>query len=114
MSAAPGGVYNTTWFLVANPAKWAEIAPQDQATVEAVSGLAFAARVGAAWNGADAAAIEEIEAAGIEVQPASETVRAAIRDKGAALEQTWAAALGESRDGMAALARLRGMTGVSN
>ncbi|SEA97875.1 TRAP transporter substrate-binding protein [Rubrimonas cliftonensis] len=111
---APGGVYNTTWFLVANEARWAEISQQDQAAIEAISGLAFARRVGEAWNGADAAAVSEIEAAGIDVHPASDAVVAAIREKGAALEQAWAAGLGEGRDGAAALARLRGMTGVSN
>jgi len=109
----PGGVYNTTWFLVANGAKWSQIAPQDQAAIEAISGLAFARRVGAAWNDADKAAIGKIEAAGIALHPASEPVLAAIRAHAAALEQAWAEALDEGRDGEAALARLRGMTGVA-
>lgn len=110
----PGGVYNTSWFLVANEGKWAEISPQDQAAIEAISGAAFARRVGEAWNGADAAAVAEIEAAGIEVHPASDAVLAAIREKAAALEASWAASLGDGRDGAAALARLRGMTGETN
>lgn len=109
----PGGVYNTSWFLVANEGKWAEIAPADQAAIEAISGPAFARRVGEAWNGADAAAVAQIEAAGIEVHPASDAVQAAIRDKGAALEQAWAAGLSDGRDGLKALARLRRLSGVA-
>lgn len=108
----PGGVYNTTWFLVANEGKWAQISAEDRAAIEAISGLAFARRVGEAWNGADAAAVAAIEAAGIDVHPASDAVVAAIRAQGAAIEQGWAASLPEGRDGAAALARLRGMTGV--
>lgn len=115
---APGGVYNTTWFLVANEGKWAQIAPRDRAAIEAISGPAFARRVGAAWNAADAAAVEAIEAAGVVVHPAPEPVLAAIRAHGAALERAWAEGLAEGlgggRDGAAALARLRGLTGASN
>lgn len=110
----PGGIYNTTWFLVANPAKWAQISPEDQAAIEEISGLAFARRVGEAWNAADAAATEAIAAAGIDVHPASEAVLTAIRDKAAVLETEWAARLDDGRDGEAALARLRAMTGVTN
>lgn len=110
----PGGVYNTTWFLVANEGKWAEISPEDQAAIEAISGAAFARRVGEAWNAADVAAVDKIEAAGIVVHPASDAVLAAIRAQAAALEARWAAGFGDGRDAAAALTRLRGMTGVSN
>jgi TRAP-type C4-dicarboxylate transport system substrate-binding protein len=112
--AVPGGVYNTTWFLVANQAKWDAISPEDRAAIEAVSGPAFARRVGAAWNDADRAATAEITAAGITVHPASDPVLGAIRDRAAALEAAWAGSLGEGRDGAAALARLRAMTGAAN
>lgn len=109
----PGGIYNTTWFLVIDQDKWDEISPEDQAAIEEISGPAFAERVGQAWNDADAAAVEEIEDAGIEVYAAPEPVVAAIRDHADQLEAAWAEGLGGEYDGQAALDRFRGMTGVT-
>ena len=109
----PGGIYNTTWFVVMNEDKWDQIGPEDQAAIEAISGLAFAERVGKAWNDADAAATGEIEAAGIDVYMAPEPVVDEIRSFADRREADWADSLGEGYDGRAALARLRGMTGIS-
>ena len=108
----PGGVYNTTWFLVMDEDKWNQISPEDQAAIDAISGMAFAQRVGEAWNEADRVATEEIEAAGIEVYPAPEAVETAIRTAATTYEDAWAAALPEGEDGMAALSRFRELTGV--
>ena len=109
----PGGIYNTTWFLVMNDSSWEGIAPADQAAIEEISGLAFAEMVGQAWNDADAAATEEIEAAGIELHSASQPVLEEIRRHAARHEAEWSAELGEAHDGAAALERLRAMTGVA-
>lgn len=103
----PGGLYNTSWFLVMNEGKWGEISSEDQAAIEAVSGLAFAELVGAAWNDADTAAVAEIEAAGIALYEAPEPVLNAVRASATTLEATWAENLGDEFDGAAALARLR-------
>lgn len=103
----PGGLYNTSWFLVMNEGKWGEISAEDQAAIEAVSGLAFAELVGAAWNNADTAAVAEIEAAGIALYEAPEPVLNAVHASATTLEATWAENLGDEFDGAAALARLR-------
>lgn len=108
----PGGLYNTTWFLVANEAKWNEISPEDQKAIEEISGLAFAGQVGKAWNDADQAAVEEIDAAGIEVYQAPPPVLAVIEEQASRLEDEWAASIDDEYDGKAALARLREMSGV--
>ena len=110
----PGGIYNTTWFVVMNEGKWNEISPEDQEAIMAISGEAFATRVGEAWNAADEAATAEIEAAGIELYEANDEVLAAIREAAAKLEGQWADALPEGVDGAAALARLRDMAGGAN
>lgn len=109
----PGGVYNTSWFLVMNDAKWAEISAEDQAAIDAISGLAFAEMVGAAWNDADTAAVAEIEAADIELYAAPDAVLDAARTSAAALEAAWAESLGDEFNGVAALARLREISGVA-
>lgn len=109
----PGGIYNTTWFMVMDQDKWDEIGPEDQAAIEKISGLAFAERVGKAWNDADTAATAEITDAGIEVYAAPDPVLAAIGEDAAQREAAWAEGLGAGYDGQAALARFRQMTGIS-
>ncbi|ASJ74191.1 TRAP transporter substrate-binding protein [Granulosicoccus antarcticus] len=109
----PGGVYNTTWFMVMNQAKWDSISAEDQAAIEGISGLAFSERVGQAWNDADKAAQTEIEAAGIELYAAPEAVLSAVQSTAATLESDWAAGLPEGYDGAAAIERLRTLSGVA-
>lgn len=109
----PGGIYNTTWFVVMNEGKWNEIAPQDQDAIMAISGDAFAERVGQVWNDADAKGLEKAEAAGIEVYEASPELLASIKEAAGKLEADWAEAVSASgHDGAAALAEFREITGV--
>lgn len=109
--AVPGGIYNTTWFFVINEDKWNSLSEQDRAAIDAISGEAFAERVGKAWNDADDAAKAEIGDK-VEFHQASPAVVAALRDTAARLEQSWAESLGDY-DGAAALAEFRQMTGVT-
>ena len=111
---APGGIYNTTWFLVMNEAKWEEISPEDRAAIEAISGEAFARLVGEAWNGADAAAIEVIKGAGIEIYDAPQPLVEEIKSYAEGYEAAWADAIAaDGFDGRAALAEMRAQTGVA-
>ena len=110
----PGGLYNTTWFLVMNEGKWNEISEEDRAAIEAISGVAFAERVGAAWNDADTAAIEKIEAAGIEIYDAPAPLLEEIKAKAAEFEKGWSDSIAaDGFDGEAALQALRAETGVA-
>lgn len=110
----PGGLYNTTWFLVMNEGKWNEISPEDQAAIEAISGEAFADLVGKAWNDADAAAMDKIAEAGIQIAPAPEALLGEIKGIAAEREQEWSDAIADGGyDGAAALADLRSQTGVA-
>ncbi|MBK0326121.1 TRAP transporter substrate-binding protein [Rhodobacteraceae bacterium F11138] len=110
----PGGIYNTTWFVVINEDKWNEISAEDQAAIEAISGEAFAERVGAAWNAADEKAIEKIKDAGIEIHDAPAPVVDAIKTAAAAHERAWSETITEDGfDGAAALESLRDQTGVA-
>ena len=110
----PGGLYNTTWFLVMNDDKWDAISPDDQAAIEAISGEAFSQLVGEAWNGADAAALEKIEAAGIEISDAPAGLLEDIKSRAASYEQAWSDAIAaDGFDGAAALSEMRAQTGVA-
>lgn len=107
----PGGIYNTTWFMVMNDAKWNKISPADQAKIMDLSGEAFARRVGTAWNNADAAAKDVMVKAGIVIYPAPADVLTAMGASATKLEDAWAASLGDY-NGKAALAEFRAITGV--
>lgn len=110
----PGGLYNTTWFLVMNDDKWAEISAEDQAAIEAVSGPAFASLVGQAWVDADANAKTVIEAEGIEIYDASPAIVDAIKPIAETYEADWAAAVdAQGFDGAAALKDLRAKSGIA-
>lgn len=109
----PGGIYNTTWFLVMNEGKWNEISEEDRAAIEAISGEAFAELVGEAWNEADEKAVVGIEEAGIELYDAPPAVVDAIKASAAKHEAAWAEQIsGGGYDGAAALAELRTQAGV--
>ncbi|WP_118133549.1 TRAP transporter substrate-binding protein [Oceanicella sp. SM1341] len=109
----PGGIYNTTWFLVMNEGAWEKISPEDQAAIDKISGLAFAELAGKAWDGADDAAKEKISAAGIDVYEASPEMVDAIKAAAGKYEGEWDASLKEQGfDGAAALKRMRELTGV--
>src|SRR5947207_7039310 len=49
----PGGLYNVTFALVMNEAKWKQLSPADQAAINKLSGEALALRAGKAWDAAD-------------------------------------------------------------
>lgn len=111
---APGGLYNTTWFLVMNEDAWAEIEQKDRDAIMDISGEAFAERVGEAWNAADAAAMDALREAGIEIHPASDAMLQAIREAAATYEARWADMIADQGyDGEAALQSLRDRTGVA-
>ncbi|MFV0302905.1 MAG: TRAP transporter substrate-binding protein [Paracoccus sp. (in: a-proteobacteria)] len=104
----PGGLYNTSWFLVMNGDRWAGISAEDQAAIEAISGAALAETVGKVWNAADAGGVEDAKAHGVEFHEASEPVLARVQEIASAKEAEWAEAVSaQGHDGIAALAALR-------
>lgn len=107
----PGGIYNTTWFFVINEDKWNSLSEEDRTAIDAISGQAFATRVGQAWNDADTAAQAEIGDK-VDFYQATPEVVAALKEQADKLEQAWSEGLGDY-DGAAALAAFREMTGVS-
>jgi TRAP-type C4-dicarboxylate transport system substrate-binding protein len=84
-----GGLYNTSWFLVMNQAKWDGISPEDQKAIMSVSGLAFSELVGKAWDEKDAEGFEATSKAGITVYPADGAVLDQLLSVAAPLEKAW-------------------------
>lgn len=57
----PGGLYNTSFFVVMNKAKWEGLSDADKAAIDSVSGEALARLAGKAWDAADAAGKQQMD-----------------------------------------------------
>lgn len=104
----PGGLYNASFFLVANEDSWRAIDPADRAAIMAVSGEALARRAGRAWDAADRAGLEVLTAAGANLAVMDTAMITDLRRRLAFAEADWvvrASALGV--DAAVALAALR-------
>ncbi|QDG76782.1 TRAP transporter substrate-binding protein [Labrenzia sp. PHM005] len=111
----PGGIYNTSWFLVMNEDIWDGISAEDQAAIEKVSGEALAELAGGVWDGADSRGASYIADKDIEVYDAPAPVLAAIKALAEKHEGAWVKAVSETGfDGAAALGEFRAQTNISN
>ncbi|MTI45289.1 TRAP-type C4-dicarboxylate transport system substrate-binding protein [Roseibium hamelinense] len=111
----PGGIYNTSWFLVMNENRWDGLSDEDKAAIEKVSGAALAEMAGRVWDAADSNGASYVADTEIEVYDAPPAVVDAIRAIAEKREAEWAAAVQDTGfDGAAALAELRSQTGVSD
>lgn len=104
----PGGLYNTSWFLVMNEGTWEGISDEDRAAIEAVSGAQLAALAGQAWDAADAGGLADAAEHSVNVQTANNSVLARVQEIATVKEAEWAAAVADQGfDGVAALAAIR-------
>ena len=85
----PGGLYNTSFFLVMNPRSFDKLSADDQAAVMRASGEAFARMSGKGWDKADKMGVEAMKADGVQVQTASPALIDQIRRKTASIEAAW-------------------------
>lgn len=104
----PGGLYNVSFSMIANPAKWNQIGPEDQAAIQKLLGEALARRAGRAWDEADAKGVAAMQAAGIGMSTAPQAMVEEIRKRTSHLEAKWAESVkAKGVDGIAALEDLR-------
>jgi len=104
----PGGLYNTSWFLVMNEDRWDDLSAEDQAAIEAISGAQLAALAGQVWDKADAGGLADAKEHSVDISPASDAVLTRIREIAAAREADWSRAVdAQGFDGAAALAAIR-------
>lgn len=69
--SVPGGLYNTSFFIVMNQAKWDSLTPEQQEQIDSVTGEALARMAGQMWDRVDAKGLANMEGK-IEVTPATE------------------------------------------
>lgn len=89
----PGGLYNTSFVFMMNPAKYNALSAQDKAVVDKLSGEYAARLFGAGWDKVDDASINGAQKAqGVQRIKASDAFVAEVRSRQATLEDKWAAA----------------------
>jgi TRAP-type C4-dicarboxylate transport system substrate-binding protein len=98
-------VFAASFSFLISDAKWAEISPEDQAAIRAVSGEAFAELAGGVWNAAEAGAIEKRNQS-VKVLAATPEFEAELAAAGQPFIDRWLADVtAKSFDGAAALER---------
>jgi TRAP-type C4-dicarboxylate transport system substrate-binding protein len=105
----PGGFFNTVHLMIINPDKWAEIAPEDQKAIQAISGEKLARTVGDAYVKQNQLAFEAMKKAGYTINEVSPDVLAQIKETLKPVEMGWidAARAKGVADPAAALAEFR-------
>jgi len=109
VTLVPGGLYNTSFVWMANPAKWNSIPEADRKLIAPLLGEALARRSGQAWDAADAKGLAAMQEAKLSVASASPALVAEIRAKTSTLESEWIDRKAKPKgvDGAAVLKALR-------
>jgi len=103
-----GGLGGLSTSLGINKARWAEISPQDQAAISAISGEELARAIGVSLNRSLADAQGAMTKAGIQVTIADAALMGEVRQRLSSLETEWIAqANGLGVDGAGALSMLK-------
>lgn len=84
-----GGLYNTSFAMVMNPATFARLSKEDQAVVNRLSGEALARRLGKAWDREDREGNAVEQTVGIQRITADKAFVAEVRARTDALQQQW-------------------------
>lgn len=100
----PGGLYNVSFYLIANEKAFNSFSPEDQKAVMSVSGEAFAKMAGKAWDAADQVGLKAMKANGNKIETASPALIKEIKQATADIEADWVKrASAKGIDGAAAL-----------
>lgn len=88
----PGGLYNTSFVFMMNPAKYNSLSAQDKKVINALSGEAVARRFGQSWDRVDAAALTNMQKNGVKVIKADNSFVSDVTVRVSKLERDWAQA----------------------
>ena len=107
-TSVPGGLYNTSFFVVMNQASWDRLSAAEKAAVDGVSGEAMARLAGKAWDAADAAGMKTMAGKGVAFVTADKAFAGALTARMAGIEDGFLAAAKDAGiDGKAAIAQLK-------
>ncbi len=105
----PGGLYNTSFVMAMNGKVWNRISKADRERITALSGEAYARRIGKAWDAQESAAVPRLRADGIVEYELAGGILARVRELIGAFETGWVEKAGKlGVDGAAAVRMFRG------
>jgi TRAP-type C4-dicarboxylate transport system substrate-binding protein len=85
----PGGLYNTSFVFMMNPAKYDKLSAEDKKAVDAISGE-FAARIfGRGWDRVDRRALALMQANNVVITKADAKFVNEVKTRTAGLEAKW-------------------------
>lgn len=90
-----GGLFNVSYFVVMNKKSWDTLSPEDQSTIDAISGEAFAKSIGAVWDRMGQSADKEFEKIALNTTIASGDLEQALQTVFATFEKEWIASVSE-------------------
>ena len=85
----PGGLYNSSFFLVANEQSWKGIDAADRAAIMSVSGEHLARRAGQAWDQADTEGMQTLTGAGVSISVMDSRSIQELKHRLAFAERDW-------------------------
>jgi TRAP-type C4-dicarboxylate transport system substrate-binding protein len=85
----PGGLYNTSFVFMMNPATYAKLGPAEKKVVDAASGETAARLFGRNWDKVDRRAYALMQANAVQVTKADAKLVGDIKSKTSALEAKW-------------------------
>lgn len=107
-TAVPGGLYNTSFFVVMNQATWDGLSAEDRKAIDGASGEAMARLAGKAWDAADAAGLKAMKDKGVAFVTADKAFADALGATLAGVEDGFLAAAKDAGiDGEAAIGTLK-------
>ena len=105
MTTFSKAIYTTTFSFVINRDKWAEISPEDQAAIKAISQDKVGMAASAKWDAVSSGVYAKFEELGIEVVEADAGLEEALMDAAGPITEAWKAQAKEAGvEGEAALA----------
>jgi TRAP-type C4-dicarboxylate transport system substrate-binding protein len=88
-TAFPGGLYNTSFVWMINPAKYERLTPDEKKAVDAASGEVLARLVGRQWDKADRLSYAVMQANNVQMTKADGKFVADMKSRIQPLEQQW-------------------------
>lgn len=85
----PGGLYNTSFVFMMNPAKYDKLSAEEKKAVDAVSGEVAARIFGRGWDKVDRRGIALMQANNVQIVKADAKFVADVKSRTGALEQKW-------------------------
>ncbi len=88
----PGGLYNTSFVFMMNPAKYDKLTADEKKAVDAIYGEVVVRMFGKAWDRVDAAAVQNMQKNGVVITKANPALISEVTIRVNKLERDWAAA----------------------